>query len=615
MRRGLFAVGLVLAFASSGGCRPPPPKMAPPSHGAPLSGEVASNIARADYAGSAACRRCHASYFKSWASSPMHNMTRLSADVPIHAAWQGAFRFKDDDVRFERAGGKRYLRIESKSHGTSLWQVTKVIGGHHREDFAGVEVASEGAAPPGGALERVLPATWMIEAQQWRYKGYSVMSRERPYLRAGAVWSRTCIFCHNTEPYLSTILGALAGPGTQPYQGEVVDALLPPERRWKFQITDEDALKKTLLSEIDHLAGKRALDFAAPLAPSAVVAEAVKVTRARFYASDLIEVGIGCESCHGGSREHVEHVGISPVLEPRSPYLKVVAPPGLSPTALRAQRINRTCARCHQVLFSQYPYTWEGGLRAGRGAKEGPGGSEINSGEARDLLLGACASAMTCVDCHDPHAPDNQARMRALDGPAGSAVCIRCHTKYDTPIAVRAHTHHDPAGAGSQCLNCHMPLKNLSLDNRLTRYHRVGSPDDPQKVEGDRPLECALCHGDKTVGELVTTMESWWGKRYDRVALTALYGSLDANVMLATLARGKPHEQAVAMYSLGERKVRAAAPLIAAQLTHAIPLVRYYADRALEEILGRPTGIDLFQDDSAIKVAADKLLAAAPAAP
>jgi hypothetical protein len=110
-------------------------------------------------------------------------------------------------------------------------------------------------------------------------------------------------------------------------------------------------------------------------------------------------------------------------------------------------------------------------------------------------------------------------------------------------------------------------------------------------------------------------MESWWGKRYDRVALTALYGSLDANVMLATLARGKPHEQAVAMYSLGERKVRAAAPLIAAQLTHEIPLVRYYADRALEQILGRPTGIDLFQDDSAIKVAADKLLAAAPAAP
>src|SRR5262249_30016869 len=153
------------------------------------------------------------------------------------------------------------------------------------------------------------------------------------------------------------------------------------------------------------------------------------------------------------------------------------------------------------------------------------GGSHINSGEARDFLLGGCASAMSCVDCHDPHAPDNRARMDALEGTAGNRICIRCHAKYDNVIALEAHPHQRADGAGGACLSCHMPRKNMSLDTRLTRYHRIGSPTDRARVEGDRPLECALCHADRSVGELVETMERWWGKRYDRAALRALYGS------------------------------------------------------------------------------------------
>src|SRR6185436_8762272 len=93
-------------------------------------------------------------------------------------------------------------------------------------------------------------------------------------------------------------------------------------------------------------------------------------------------------------------------------------PEGLSAETLRVQRIDRACARCHQVLFSGYAWTWEGGGRKGTA----PGGSNINSGEARDFLLGGCATAMSCVDCHDPHAPDNAARMAALEGEAGDAV-------------------------------------------------------------------------------------------------------------------------------------------------------------------------------------------------
>jgi predicted CXXCH cytochrome family protein len=262
-------------------------------------------------------------------------------------------------------------------------------------------------------------------------------------------------------------------------------------------------------------------------------------------------------------------------------------------------------------LFTQYPWTWEGGRRDAAT----PGGSHINSGEARDLLLGGCTSRIACTDCHDPHA-HNRPQAAALEARA-DGICVRCHAQYATSEAQRAHTHHDPAGAGGRCLACHMPQKNMSLDNRLTRYHRIASPTETAKVEGDRPLECALCHGDRPVETLVATMEAWWHKRYDRARLRALYGEpLDrVDPLAATLARGKPHEQAVAMALLGARGDRRQAPLIAAQLTHPIPILRYYAVAALQALLGTPAPLDVHADNASIEAAARDWLGASGLSP
>jgi hypothetical protein len=146
-----------------------------------------------------------------------------------------------------------------------------------------------------------------------------------------------------------------------------------------------------------------------------------------------------------------------------------------------------------------------------------------------------------------------------------------------------------------------MPKKNMGLGYQLTRYHRIGSPTDRARVEGDRPLECALCHVDKTVGELVSTMERFWGKRYDRALLEDLYGDLGASPLLATIARGKAHEQATAIAVLGERGVGGAMGPIAAELVNRYPLVRYFARQALEKLAGRPCDVNLDQDDALIE--------------
>jgi predicted CXXCH cytochrome family protein len=587
------ALVVAVALASCGG------SLTAPGGGA-TTGKgkiVASNTVFADYAGSAACARCHPGEAATWARSPMHNMTREVGRAEVKGPFDGTvFRFYDDTAQLARAGADRFMTIRSKRFGDAIYRVTRVIGGHHREDYAGVSVGAvrEGAPALGDpSEERVLPVSWLIGSRSLRYKGYSVMVKERDGLKAGAVWNQTCIFCHNTVPYLSTVLGALAGAGG--YQGEVVDPLLPAPLRASYTVTDRGALESALGAELARLGAK---------GTPPTLREAVSVTRARFRASHLVEVGIGCESCHLGGAEHARDPARLPSFEPRSDAFEVRLPAAArTADGGRAATLNRVCARCHQVLFSGYDPTWEGGSR-----RHGPGGSHINSGEARDMMLGACASKLACVDCHDPHAADGTAALRSLPPAQEDALCTRCHQAYATPDALRAHAHHDPAQPGGRCLSCHMPRKNMSLDGDLTRYHRIGSPTDVEKVLRDRPLECALCHADKDAATLVTTMERWWKKAYERGALEKLYGSLESGVLLATAERGKPHEQAVAFQVLGDARVKEALPVLVGQLTHPYPIVRGYAKRAADRVHGGPVPVDVDAPDDVIRAQAGAFL-------
>ncbi|MBX3203623.1 MAG: hypothetical protein KF764_01080 [Labilithrix sp.] len=594
-----LAVVVAAVVAACGGPSARSPAVARGPSAAAGPGSVTSNVRFDDYAGSEACARCHAAYVDSWRRSPMHNMTRDARTADVKGPFDGTeFRFHDDVARLESAGADRFVTLTSKRYGRGVYRLTRVIGGHHREDYAGVSVAAvrEGAPALGDpSEERVLPVSFMLATRSLRYKGYSVMVKARDGLKIGAVWNQTCIFCHNTVPYASTVLGALAGSGV--YQGQVLDPLLPASLRASYVVTDERAMTSLLERELARLGEpgqKPTLDGA------------LATTRSRFRASHLVEVGIGCESCHLGAAEHVKDPTRLPSFEPVSDAFAVrLAPPRsprLAANGTRAETLNRACARCHQVLFSGYDPTWEGGSR-----KRSPGGSHINSGEARDMMLGACASKLACVDCHDPHAHDGTASLQKLEPARADALCTRCHDSYASADALRAHSHHDPAGEGARCLACHMPRKNMSLDGKLSRYHRIGSPTDMAKVLLDRPVECALCHADKEVGALVRTMEKWWKKSYERGALEKLYGALDANVLLATAERGKPHEQAVAFQILGDARVSAAVPVLAGQLTHPYPIVRGYAKRALDEIKGSPVPIDIDAADEVIEEQAKRL--------
>jgi predicted CXXCH cytochrome family protein len=532
-------------------------------------------------------------------------MTRSLARTEVHAPFDGkSFAFKGDQASFERRDDQRFLRLEN-GDGKQLFRVTKVIGGRYREDFVGSAVNPDDPFGPALDAERVLPLSWLIRRGEPRYKGYSVMVPERPRLEAGVVWRQGCIFCHNTTSGLSILYDDLFGPKAPSYQGSASNEL-PPDKAFRYAITDAARLRAALAGEL------AALGYDAPLPADAhdALAVAADVTLEHFEESDLVELGIGCEACHGGGREHVENPrDVRPSFALHSDFLAVATPGGTPPTP--AEDANRTCAKCHTVLFSRYPFTWEGHTR-----RHDPGGSSTNSGEARDFLLGSCSHELTCTKCHDPHTEDAPEALAKLAEPTANGVCTSCHSRYSTLAAASAHSHHPANSAGNACIGCHMPKKNMGLDYELVRYHRIGSPTDRERVEGDRPLECALCHADRSVDQIVSTLERWWHKTYDRAAINRLYGAdWRKNPLIVTLFAGKPHERAAAANALAHAGRRDEVAAIATILDDEYPLVRYFGKAAIERLTGVPLPVDMNASGAETRAAAERWLAERLTAP
>jgi predicted CXXCH cytochrome family protein len=513
----------------------------------------------------------------------MHRMTRDLAQTEISAPFDGrSLRLGADEVSLELEQGQRVLRL-SQNGVQSKFRVTKVIGGRYREDFIAEPVPLDDALGKALGEQRIMPVSFLRFDGTLRYKGYSVMVPERPGLEAGLVWEQACILCHNTAPQLVALYDELYGENAPSYQGSASNAL-PRDLAFRYVIDDAQGLRSALEDEL-HLLGARG---SLPGNSQHGLEIAISNTRERFSEAQLVELGVGCESCHGGARAHAEspqRVKTSFGVRSQFMHLETAGGQPLS----HAQEVNRGCAKCHTVLFSQYPFTWEGGER-----RHQPGGSTTNSGEARDFLLGGCSSAMTCATCHDPHGEDSRARLDELMTVRGNGVCTTCHETLQDSAKLRAHSHHAPEGAGGACLSCHMPKKNMGLAYELTAYHRIGSPTDTERVEGDRPLECALCHADRSVDQIVTTMERWWGKRYDRARLSRLYGQdLRQNPVRITLIGGKPHEQVVAADIAARQELAGTIESTVALLGNQYPLVRYFAKHSLERRLHQPLPLDM----------------------
>ncbi|MGH7439382.1 MAG: hypothetical protein ACRENE_27150, partial [Polyangiaceae bacterium] len=82
---GLSMVGLGSCGGASGSRSGVATRAASSSVLAPHPDGPVSNVARSDYAGSGACKPCHADVYSAWERSPMHRMTRSLPGAEVRA--------------------------------------------------------------------------------------------------------------------------------------------------------------------------------------------------------------------------------------------------------------------------------------------------------------------------------------------------------------------------------------------------------------------------------------------------------------------------------------------------------------------------------------------------
>lgn len=331
------------------------------------------------------------------------------------------------------------------------------------------------------------------------------------------------------------------------------------------------------------------------------------------------ELGIACEACHGPGAEHVR-ANHNPQRRYRLYLSGAPDPTIVHPGRLSAPRSSQVCGQCHAVYRfkqrqrwlhegSQYRpgddleherhiirYTttatepwlqsWLTGNPTKMEQRFWPDGTiRVSGREYNGLIASGCFQRgdLSCLSCHAMHASDPDDQLRA--GMDGDHACLQCHAPYQEQVQV--HTHHTPDSPGSRCYNCHMPHTTFGL-LRAMRSHRIDSPSAATSATTGRPNACNLCHLDKSLAWTATYLSDWYGA--PAVTLHAQAQAVSATLLW--LLQGDAVQRAVAAWSMGWEPAQQAsgsgwqAPFLADLLTDPYAAVRFNAHRSLQRLPG-----------------------------
>jgi hypothetical protein len=170
----------------------------------------------------------------------------------------------------------------------------------------------------------------------------------------------------------------------------------------------------------------------------------------RFDSTGAI-LGITCERCHAGGREHVARE--------RSVLHAARGPAIVNPARLTRERQMDACAQCHGGLGTpRLPtFTYVAGFRLADFVELMPqppdAPVDVHGNQVALLQRSRCyqASQMTCLTCHDVHATQRDTKVL-------SGRCLTCHQEQSCKLfSTQGH-----ALAG-RCVDCHMPLQKSNL--------------------------------------------------------------------------------------------------------------------------------------------------------
>ncbi len=435
-----------------------------------------------DYLGSRSCAPCHEKAYAGWRDS-FHSRTLYDA-VPrtVFGDFTGSARFEDDRfayrVRPFRDGERSFMRVERNPR----WAPA---AGRGEDTYGGgLPARQEGVFEVLHAFgnRRHQPYVtrdedgrhWVLPVYWNDVTGLWMWDGWRPYVQS-------CAQCHVT---------AIRSTATPQRGSPSLDMTVP--QRWAVPPPDEG----------------------------------------------WAEGAVGCETCHGPGRTHVDAVERMGVPAYRAHLASGGAPtifdPGRDRTPAGATTRMRQCDSCHN-FFSESPVTWVPTptgydhemayapiTPAPPRTRDDPDYRHQFYEDGEDMspcTVGRVFRAskmgkkgVECGDCHDPHGNAHWAELvKPLED---NALCLKCHEKTFPDVAAQTkHSRHRADGPGNRCAECHM-----QRDKRFTNGVQVMSQQIPSHAftvptgedrPGGPPNACIACHTDRDAAWTRAVLEAW----------------------------------------------------------------------------------------------------------
>lgn len=521
---------------------------------------VDSNIRPDDYIGPDACRSCHAEQHKRWSRHPHRWMNALANTQSVRGDFSGAatlLYLGGKATFFQEGDGYRMTLVRGSTKRT--YRVNQTIGSRFFQYYVGRQLA--GPETGGHKFYRndhVLPFGYWIDEASWVpvvHIGteFSDDKRTDPFGRPAtkppffSQYNLECNYCHTTFPLGDMMI-------RQPY-------LIGQHAPFSLNLWTPDYLKS---SHQELWNGERD-----PTMFPDDELTLVSTHMQEFAASDhAVSLGISCEACHLGSRQHAKNPKILPRFFPTAPELFVNGSSSAIDYGRTHTNVNWACGRCHTGERPAYA----GGL------------STWNSIEYTDARLGGCYSKLRCIDCHDPHtgtAPGGWTRPPAET----DRICLKCHTKFEPPESRTAHTHHPIGSSGNGCMSCHMPRINEGLQD-VVRTHTIHSPTATEPIEANHLNACNLCHTDRPIAWTLEHLQTWYGQTYSSTEVRRNYPGREHPVGTGWLKSDHKSVRLVGLDALARTRSGWALSRMLEALDDPFLINRQFAARSIEAWLG-----------------------------